>query len=258
VKEDLELDSFEKYSKEGVYDSKTITKSLLKIEGDYSSLLLQAKAETLFRYVNGGRVVDLGCGNGRHLIEIANRISQGIGLDFSLPFIREARNETGKYFNIDFIVCDARKMPISSNSIDSVYSFATIYHINDITTLYNELARMLVAGGMAVIEIGNAKSINTLMMRQEKYADFAQHSRRTRREHLETLEASGFKIVSQRSFQLLPMWGDPPKYLRWTRHSCLEKIMKGKFKNRMIDEWISSLPVARSFAFRHLLVCQKQ
>jgi hypothetical protein len=49
-----------------------------------------------------------------------------------------------------------------------------------------------------------------------------------------------------------PKWLKPLLWSGWTR--LLAKQINGK----MLDEWISNLPVLKLFAFRHIFVCEKR
>lgn len=257
MRHDLERDTLVKYSDEQIYNPQTISRSLLDVGQDYGSRLLWEKATTLLRYIEGKRVLDLGCGNGRHLSEIADRVATGIGVDFSLPFIRQARKTFNPGGNVHWVVSDGRRIPIAPATIDTIFSFAAIYNVDDIGALYAEVANILAPGGVAVLEVGNARSISSMVARQKCYADIAQHSSRTLPEHLRALKENGFAILEMRSFQLLPMWGDPPRGLRWMRSPRLERLMLKTVGGRMVDEWLSGLPLLRSLAFRHLIVCRK-
>jgi len=64
--------------------------------------------------------------------------------------------------------------------------------------------------------------------------------------------------VERRCFQILPLWAGLPKHLWFLLHPRWERIMRRRIAGRMLDEWVSSLPVVRQFAFRHVLVVRKQ
>jgi SAM-dependent methyltransferase len=252
---DIETDTKAKYSDGAAYDPREVSVSLLGTGAGFSALLLSEKARLLLTFVAGKRVLDLGCGNGQHLADLASHIGLGVGVDFSFRFIKYATETFAGFGNLRFAVADARGLPLADRSVDCAYSFATIYYIDDIEPIYRELARVLVPGGVALLELGNARSLGTLVSRQ--YNQFARHSRRTIGDHRDALKRNGFETKIWRSFQLLPMWGDKPDWLQILRRPALEKIVTRHVGGRMIDEWISSLPGVRRFAFRHLVVAQK-
>lgn len=252
---EIESDARAKYSDTRIYSPDSITHSLLESGEGYSLALLAEKAKTLMPYVGGRRVLDLGCANGRHLAEIAAEIEYGIGLDFSAPFIGYAKAHLAEGRPIDFAVADGRSIPLATGSIECAYSFATMYHIDDVAQVYAEIARVLTPDGIVVLEVGNARSFATLVSRQ--FPDVAPHSHRTIGEHLSMLRRHNLRTISWRSFQILPMWGDRPRWLQALRAPWLERLIARRIAGRMLDEWISSLPGFRRLAFRHLIVCRK-
>ncbi len=248
----LELDTREKYSDSSIYAPDNISASLFEAGEGFSSLLQAEKLKLLLPNIAGKRVLDLGCANGRHLGEIASQIEFGVGVDSSLPFIRHAADKLKSISNLRFVLADARSLPIAAHSIDTAYSFGTLYYVDDIDPVYAELSRILSPDGVAVLEVGNSISLSTLVSR--RHPTLAQHSRRTISEHLGYVERHRLRVMNWRSFQILPMWGDPPPPLRPLRAPKLERLVVRQIGGHMVDEWVSSLPVIRMIAFRHLLV----
>lgn len=61
----------------------------------------------------GARVVDFGCGTGRHLLCLGSRISMGVGLDYEPSYVAEANRLAGEG-HVHFVVADGRATPLSS------------------------------------------------------------------------------------------------------------------------------------------------
>jgi ubiquinone/menaquinone biosynthesis C-methylase UbiE len=255
---DLERDSREKYNNGSAYNEATITHSLLKTEEPgYSQRLLSIKAELLKSLVGSKRVLDIGCADGRHLAELSPLFASGTGVDFSDRFINSAKRNYGHIENIKFMSGDARHLEIPDQSVDVVFSFATLYYVNDIREVYSEVARVLAPNGIAVLEVGNSRSLATKISRRPENAELAQHSSRTIDEHLQALKAANLKVLQHRSFQILPMWGNLDGLLSLLRRPALDRLMSRTVGSRMVDERVSSLPLVKKLAFRHLIVCQK-
>lgn len=73
---------------------------------------------------NGARVLDVGCGPGRHLIELAKAGLSLTGIDVSetlLGVARDAANEAGLGSRVSLFECDARVMPFD-DEFDAVIS----------------------------------------------------------------------------------------------------------------------------------------
>jgi SAM-dependent methyltransferase len=59
----------------------------------------------------GMRVIDLGCGTGRHLILVRDRLRLGVGVDYEQSYIAEAARRAG-VGHLHFIIGDATAIPI--------------------------------------------------------------------------------------------------------------------------------------------------
>ncbi len=78
-------------------------------------------------------VLDLGCGNGHFLREIHKRGQQAplLGVDFSLPLLRDAESTLG----VEFREADLTKLSVTSNQFlitdhwSLITAFATLHHI---------------------------------------------------------------------------------------------------------------------------------
>ena len=103
-------------------------------------------------------VVDVGCGNGRHLIPCADHCKKVIGLDISkeLLMIVKKKIYIKKLSNVDLIHSDAVDIPLKKNSVDAVLFIATIHNISKryrrIQSL-REICRILKPDGKAIISV---------------------------------------------------------------------------------------------------------
>lgn len=60
-------------------------------------------------------IIDIGCGTGRHSIELAKRGYTMTGIDLSASLIGKAKEKASAYgLAVDFILCDARHLPFDS------------------------------------------------------------------------------------------------------------------------------------------------
>jgi ubiquinone/menaquinone biosynthesis C-methylase UbiE len=256
--EAIDRESRRKYSGEK-YNPQTIMKSAtVKSGDDYFDLLTRRKVEILLPYVEGRRVLDLCCATGQTLFAIANRIAYGVGLDFSMPFLEASERErrASKYEHLRFACGNARQLPLRNESVDVVYSFASLYGIPRLGDTMREIGRVLVPKGIAVFDLGNLHSLNTLVCRAHKEIAPPCHvSLGTMRR---AMSDAGLRIVEHRAFQMLPYWGSKPKALRPLLVPFWKRLAARTLRGRMLDEWIAKLPLARSLAFRHLFVCRKE
>ncbi|HIG99808.1 MAG TPA: methyltransferase domain-containing protein [Thermoplasmata archaeon] len=103
-------------------------------------------------------VLDLGCGNGRHLLPCAQHCSQAIGIDISQKFLHiiQRKLHHTEYKNITLIHGDAVQLPLENQSIDAVLFIASLHNIQGKEhrqTALREIARILKPQGTALISV---------------------------------------------------------------------------------------------------------
>jgi ubiquinone/menaquinone biosynthesis C-methylase UbiE len=73
---------------------------------------LRAELDLLQDVVTEGmRVIDIGCGTGRHLLLVSDRLRFGLGVDYEHSYISEADRRAGRR-HLHFITADATAIPI--------------------------------------------------------------------------------------------------------------------------------------------------
>lgn len=245
------------YENETIYKTDTICYRLNEQSKEYAERLLLEKLQTVRRHVADGLLVDLCCATGEHLFTLADVSDNCLGIDFSRPYIDRA-NQRSKELGLShlkFEVGDARCLPLETGSVVTLYSFSALYAIPDIDTVIQEVSRVLRNGGRCVLDLGNSKSLNSICIKA--YPELPPTFHITVQEMQRICERRGLKIIEHRSFQLLPLWADKPRWLWLLLHPAWKKIMAVRFKGKMLDEWVSSNSLLRPYAFRHLLVCEK-
>jgi len=245
------------------YRVETICSTPTLAGAGYADRLLARKLEILRRNAPRAiagrttRTVDLCCGTGGHLFARAGEIEQGIGVDFSRPFLAAARAEALRRgaAHLRFVLGNARRLPLASASIDALYSFSALYQVPGLEDVISEAARVLRPGGVCVLDLGNARSLNAIAMRH--YPELP----RPFLHRVGTMRAlcagSGLEIVEHRAFQILPLWAGRPRWMAPLLHPGWQRLLGARVAGRMLDEWIASLPGLRTLAFRHVLVCRR-
>jgi SAM-dependent methyltransferase len=99
---------------------------------------------------NNISVVDIGCGNGALLKELAPRIKEGTGLDTSINIIEKAKKLNASFPNISFSLINSPILPIQSRSVDLVISLLSFRYL-DWDPLMEEIKRILKPGGRVLI-----------------------------------------------------------------------------------------------------------
>ena len=121
----------------------------------------QAEAEFVIEAMGlapGANVLDVGCGYGRHAMELAARGYHVVGLDLSTPLlVRGGEEAQRRGLTINFVRGDMRELDFE-NQFEAAYClFSTFGYFDDETnkkTLTN-IARALKPGGKVLIEILN-------------------------------------------------------------------------------------------------------
>jgi arsenite methyltransferase len=100
-------------------------------------------------------VLDVGCGGGWLVREIAGRIPQGraTGMDVADEMIARARRASANLRNAEFIVGTVNAIPRESNSFDKVISVESSYYWPDPARGIREIFRVLRRGGSAWVLI---------------------------------------------------------------------------------------------------------
>lgn len=95
-------------------------------------------------------VLDVGCGDGRYLRALSNRIHRGIGIDLAPRMIENARQQTDEE-SLSFRVDDAEQLrSIPDGSVDVVICVGVLEHVLSPTRVFRSVRRVLRDGGRFV------------------------------------------------------------------------------------------------------------
>ncbi len=102
--------------------------------------------------VKGKKILDLGCGTGRHAIFLAKKGAVVIGIDFSSEMLREAKkNAKRSRVKINFKKRDiTKKLPFKNNSFDIVLCSLVFNHIKNLAPIFKEVSRILKPSGVFI------------------------------------------------------------------------------------------------------------
>jgi len=106
----------------------------------------------------GAKVLDLGCGNGRHTRILRERGLVVLALDFSRRLLELGRGSLGPPAarEVAWIEADAVRLPLRDASVDAAVCVAVLHHLptpDDRRTALEEIRRVLVPGGPAFLSV---------------------------------------------------------------------------------------------------------
>jgi len=124
----------------------------------------------IFKKHNVKKVLDLGCGSGRHLVFLAKHGFDTYGIDIAKYGVSMSRNWLKEEeLKANLKVCDIyKKLPYKDNFFDAIVSTRTLHHekIGKIRKLIKEMERILRKNGLIFITVLNFKYIPKNEMKQ--------------------------------------------------------------------------------------------
>jgi len=224
---------------------------------DYNQEMISLRFKILNKYCKNKKVADFGCGTGSYLIPLSKITKEITGIDFSKNMLNilKSKIKNKNYNNIKIYQGNIKNTSLESGSFDVVFSIATLYYIPEVEKVILEMNRVLKKGGIAIFEMGNLWSLNTLVVRKAPTGVKSFHISPAKMERV--IKQAKFKILECKYFQLFPMCSGP-LYLKLLANSKWKMILGKKIRGGMLDEIISSFPLFKHFAFRYLFICQKE
>ena len=109
------------------------------------------------------RVIDIGCGHGRHALALAERGPEVIGLDFAVALLKRARHlATELRAQVHWIRGDMRRLPFRSecaNAVIMMDAFGFFDAEEEHEAVLREAGRVLTTGGRLVLKVVNGGPI---------------------------------------------------------------------------------------------------
>ena len=117
-------------------------------EGKFTARYKQKILE-LCEVPNGGRVLDIGCGNGSLITAIRQRGKiEAYGIDISPKMIEECRN---RYEGIRFEISTGEKINFADDYFDAVTICCVLHHLHNPQKFFEEAHRVLKRGGILIV-----------------------------------------------------------------------------------------------------------
>ena len=121
---------------------------------------LEAYGGPFLDYLDGDRVLDLGCGPGVNAAGFARRGLDVVGLDITESFLRRARDYLAdatpdQQARASFVRGDMRSLPFEADSFDGIWASGSFHHVprEQAPDTAAALQRLLRDGGCAYISV---------------------------------------------------------------------------------------------------------
>ncbi len=171
----------------------------------------------IFKLNKGDKILDLGCGEGRHAITaymLEHVHAVGVDLSFSDLKITQERfknfdsNDSEK--NLSIIQANAMILPFADNTFDKVICSEVLEHIPDYKSVLKEIKRVLKPNGQFAASVPRfLPEWICWQLSDEYHANAGGHIRIFREAELQTsIVQQGFKFVSKHCAHALhsPYW----------------------------------------------------
>jgi ubiquinone/menaquinone biosynthesis C-methylase UbiE/ribosomal protein S27E len=115
-------------------------------------------------------IIDIGCGFGR-LFDEYSGFSRIAMVDYSLNNLRNARMRVNKFLagagvripKVIYIAADATRLPFRKGSADTILTVRVIHHLADPGKYFDEIDRILKAGGLYLLEFANKRNLKNII-----------------------------------------------------------------------------------------------
>lgn len=178
----------------------------------------------------GERVIDVGCGNGAYLAELARRgqIGPVVGIDLSSGMLHAAHQRAPAAHLLNG---DAAALPLCRGEADLTLAMHMLYHVPEPAVAVAELRRITRPGGRVVVGLNGRDHLRELrVLIDAALAELGHEVAMARSEVLrleegEALLASAFGSVSRHDFTSELVLLEPQPVLDYVRSSAVSHVV---------------------------------
>jgi ubiquinone/menaquinone biosynthesis C-methylase UbiE len=200
----------------------------------------------------GARVLDVGCGTGRHLLELSHFPVTLVGLDMSREDLRKTwyiylltgqESQEGRLpSKLELIVGGGERLPFPDGAFDRVLCTETLEHVPDDSAVLRELLRVLKPEGILVISVPDEYSERLLWRFSDRYYTTpGGHVRIYKRNQIRRLlrenGAVPFAVEYKQSLESV----------RWLAHSVIDKEWGKPGRVTKALRWLLDTPSHRNW-----------
>lgn len=171
------------------------------------------------------RLLDVGCGTGRHILELSRYEGTFVGLDMAEEDLKKMRyllalaaQEGRLVANVHIAQGDGARLPFADGEFDQVICTETLEHVDDDEAMLRDLIRVLRPGGVLVVSVPDEYSERLLWRLSSRYRTApGGHVRIYRRKRIKgMLKENGAEPYSVQYRHSL-------ESVRWLVHSVIDK-----------------------------------
>jgi ubiquinone/menaquinone biosynthesis C-methylase UbiE len=125
---------------------------------EYKQTVMANAYRRLIGPLRGRRILDVGCGTGRGVVNFAPDAALAVGSDASLDMLSAARIKSKSLNHCALIAAYAQHLPFPDNAFDVVVSlnFLHLFNLKSQQEMIAEMKRVVRPGGTLVLEFDNA------------------------------------------------------------------------------------------------------
>lgn len=128
----------------------------------YQQQLIELICEKLPR-LHGASILEVGCGKGNEIVQLAKRGGACLGLDFSESAMAWMQTRLAKEgMRIPLVRGDARSLPFRTDCFDLVFSQGVLEHFANPGEMLQEQRRVMRTGAIIVVEVPNKWNLYTI------------------------------------------------------------------------------------------------
>lgn len=125
---------------------------------EYKQAVMRRAYRRLIGELSGRRVLDVGCGPGRGVVDFARQAAFAVGSDASQDMLSVAQAKAKGQLPCGFTAAHAQSLPFPDKSFDVItaLNFLHLFRLDTQRAMIAEMKRVVKPGGILVLEFDNA------------------------------------------------------------------------------------------------------